>query len=210
MKINFEAVGTKLWRSLWAIALLGLSCRGATEPNQDSWVQATVVDPATTRTYEGNGQFYVSGPDPQYGVEIKFQVTSRGVGQWTGEYLYLARMGSGRPRVGVYELGPLRLVDGAWVGFRFLYSRSGEDGISESYVAREGALRVTDSTEDRVVGSFSFAAEIYCRMILTQTPPELPGYTCNPQQPHAGEAPLEVVGSFSVIRGATTPITDGH
>lgn len=168
------------------------ACWNPFESEEPSWLQATILEADSAGTFEGTGVFHVGYPPPDspLGVEVLFQVGSKGRDASEGDILVLSRFGEGRPGIGEYELGPW---DG--IGFTGEYHRSLDDGTRELYVVDSGSVGFTRSDDDRVEGLFRFTALLYC-----VSDPEVvwPGYECHPAEPLSnGPPPLEVEGSFS-------------
>ena len=173
-----------------AAILLGLvGCSDPAARNDPSWLRASIAGSIDT-SYEGTGDFY-AGADAAAGVAARFGLNSDGVGASKYESVGFLRWGAGRPRQGIYPLGPLDQSDSEARGFTALYIRRGLE-LTEYFAADSGQVEINSSSKDRVRGTFRFVAFRYCAINITGD-----AIGCGkPWEPTADAPRIEVSGSF--------------
>lgn len=194
------------------LVIVGTACTDPTANESAGWLSATVVeDESEVTTLLGTGTFSV-GPDPALGVDERFSIWAAGTGLSEGETIHLVRSGAGRPPPGEYELGPLTGPrDGARTGFMALYSRDdrAEGGLRESFTVESGVVRITESSESGVAGTFRFSAVVYCWI-----GPDWPedqydrAAECRAYEPLVDGARVVIEGSFSASAWTDEHIVD--
>lgn len=167
------------------------TCKEPAESVDASWLRAEVQGAVET-VYEGSGYFR-TGSDPR--VSVKFTLNSDGVGPHAGQWLMLYRPGHGRPGEGAYALAPVEAEDGSPRGFTAYYGRTADDK-AEAYTAVSGEVSISESSDNRVEGSFRFAAVRYC-WSRTDGSPE--GWCTSPNIITPGQPEVEVTGSFLAV-----------
>ncbi|HLU26295.1 MAG TPA: hypothetical protein VKZ58_11375 [Longimicrobiales bacterium] len=122
-----------------------------TAPADDSWFNAS-IEGAVVSEYSGAGHFYQFtrslAPWPMPWLLISTSGNER---------FELLRRSGGLPEVGVYELrAPVDIDDPP--PFLASYSRL-EGGQEDRYMAVSGVVEITESSPERVAGTFRFSAE---------------------------------------------------
>lgn len=192
--MDFENAFRRPAISSGVIALLCVACSSPSDPDDVSWMSAAIVearDGAEEVDYTGTANFGRTGD---------FSIASRGNGDSDGQTVILVRGREGLPGEGSYMVRSFGESDG---GFGALYRRSQSDGTRERFSSVSGWVRISESTADRVEGTFELTAELFC-----STPLGVPqGDSCHPSAPIAGSVPVIVRGSFSA--GPYGPVCPG-
>jgi hypothetical protein len=163
-------------------------------------VRATVTaaDGAAREAYQGGGGFSVDdSPDatrPHY-----FRVHSEGVSERGRRSLLLWRAQGARaaPAPGTYAVMVPGRPLAAWPGLAATYTTT-VDGWFEAYVGTAGTVTVTESSPERMAGTFRFTAARYYRGPLQGTGTESELVRGRPEAPPVGQPSLQVTGTFSV------------
>lgn len=160
-------------------------------------------------TYEGTGEFGVNDAD---GVSrprtftIHSQATDgrgeRSVGVWRQQGAERAL-----PGAGTYDVAGPDYTQSRWRTMAVTYQRV-VDGWLEAYVGRAGSLTITESTAERVAGTFRFTGVRYYRRPTRGTGREEGLVLGRPDAVPPDQPTIEVSGSFAAEpwrdRGAVT------
>ena len=183
--------------TMFGIAVLTGCSASGTEPQADAPAPAdgpsvgASVTGNVSSSLKGSGWFN-EGTDRQTQV---FMVSATDSTGGTPQSIILMRRGGGRPNVGTYPLHFRVLDDPADVGYSGTYSRQG-NGMSDSYGSLSGTLTITESTSDRVVGSFQFEGVRFCSR-------NAQGGTCYTNTLPPADAPrVQVSGTFTAKRNS--------
>lgn len=177
-------------RRLVATGMLVVMAIGACDSNPvtpaaTSLVTASVQGVVTSE-YTGDGRFWTLPeglPRP-----FTFSLHSTGVGSSRNQGFDF--VGNAKPEIGTYPLG--ELVDGVYAA-TFSY----RDGDQETrFRATAGTLEVTESTRDRLVGSFRLEGVLsaVCTHTRTSSSRQI---RCEPVE--GGDAEITVAGRFDAV-----------
>ncbi len=107
------------------------------------------IEGSVTASYEGTGIFHTTPPGlPR---PFSFALQSQGTGSASNQgFEFLAKE---RPATGLYELRQGNLLDGDFLHAAFTVR---EGNTISRFAAQAGEVEITDSTPDRVEGTFQF------------------------------------------------------
>lgn len=178
---------------LTVLVLLLPACEEPTPPlGPDAYLRAVVED-AVTIEHRGGAEYYggtrsdthrkreISSYDGEADARLWLQILNSAPSVW---------------EAGVFPLTPRNFDGGDNDGNTALYLMPG----SELYVAESGTLRITEVTEDRVIGEFEFTAVYWC------TPPvnREQCYTL-PETFPTSASRIDVTGTFSAEGSRPVP-----
>lgn len=117
------------------------------------------VSGAVQTSFVGTGWFS-NDPDHRLGLGEKFQFFSRGLAGSEGSSISAVWFGGGLPGRATYQLSPpdWRNHEGFWL----FYSRELPQGRRDYFAASEGIVEITLASPERVEGSFTAVAKLYC------------------------------------------------
>jgi hypothetical protein len=152
------------------------------------------ISGAVSVEYEGTGTFR-QGDDPRIGVPSTMTIRSEGIGEYSGQRVIIyGFVGIGDE--GPFELGLLNYDEPDAGQFTAMYLRDLVD-MYEAYVAESGHIEISESSQSRLAGTFSFVARRYC--LTPKTNGEPPVGSCTPELVDADAPSIAVSGTFETV-----------